>query len=234
MGKLSFLAMDEFKANMELCATDFKAREIRIRTNLIKEANEVFNEVSSLKLKSMLVKLGDNFPPEGHLYYNSENMEHLRPQIDRISDYILKHNYRIKREKNYFDDALKEKQDTIDKYCKRNGYKQTSTIGDQMQKDLYRRLGGIVIKQALEIKKLEFERTRLNAKYKMEKAMQRKKMSQLLDQCIYLNRLVEYEAIHSFQEFMRNLEEVHFKRLKEEGLIQEDGCLLYTSDAADD
>ena len=53
--------------------------------------------------------------------------------------------------------------------------------------------------------------------------MQRKKMSQLLEQCIYLNRLVEYEAIHSFQEFMRNLEEVHFKRLKEEGLIQEDG-----------
>ncbi len=223
MGKLSCIAMDEFKANMELCATDFKAREIRIRTNLIKEANEVFNEVSSLKLKSMLVKLSNNFPPEGHLYYNSENMAHLQPQIDKISDYILKHNYRIKREKNYFDDALKEKQDTIDKYCKRNGYKQTSTIGDQMQKDLYRRLGGIVIKQALEIKKLEFERTQLNAKYKMEKAMQRKKMSQLLDQCIYLNRLVEYEAIHSFQEFMRNLEEVHFKRLKEEGLIQEDG-----------
>lgn len=223
MGKLPCFAMDELKANIELCATDFKAREIRIRTNLIKETNEVFNEVSSLKLKSMIVKLSNNFPPEGRLYYNSENMAHLRPQIDKISDYILKHNYKIKREKNYFDDALKEKQDTIDKYCKRNGYKQTSTIGDQMQKDLYRRLGGIVIKQALEIKKLEFERTRLNAKYKMEKAMQRKKMSQLLDQCIYLNRLVEYEAIHSFQEFMRNLEEVHSKRLKEEGLIQEDG-----------
>ena len=223
MGKLSNIAMDEFKANIELCATDFKAREIRIRTNLIKEANEVFNEVSSLKLKSMLVKLGDNFPPEGHLYYNGENMEHLRPQIDKISDYILKHNYRIKQEKNYFDDALKEKQDTIDKYCKRNGYKQTSTIGDQMQKDLYRRIGGIVIKQALEVKKLEFERTQLNAKYKMEKAKQRQKLSQLLDQCIYLNRLVEYEAIHSFQEFMRNLEEVHFKRLKEEGLIIDDG-----------
>ena len=223
MGKLSCLAMDEFKANMELCATDFKAREIRIRTNLIKEANEVFNEVSSLKLKSMLVKLSNNFPPEGHLYYNSENMAHLQPQIDKISDYILKHNYRIKKEKSYFDDALKEKQDTIDKYCKRNGYKQTSTIGDQMQKDLYRRIGGIVIKQALEVKKLEFERTQLNAKYKMEKAKQRQKLSQLLDQCIYLNRLVEYEAIHSFQEFMRNLEEVHFKRLKEEGLIIDDG-----------
>ena len=92
-----------------------------------------------------------------------------------------------------------------------------------MQKDLYRRLGGIVIKQALEIKKLEFERTQLNAKYKMEKAKQRQKLSQLLDQCIYLNRLVEYEAIHSFQEFMRSLEEVHFKRLKEEGLIIDDG-----------
>ena len=223
MGKLSCLAMDEFKANMELCATDFKAREIRIRTNLIKEANEVFNEVSGLKLKSMLVKLSNNFPPEGHLYYNSENMAHLQPQIDKISDYILKHNYRIKKEKSYFDDALKEKQDTIDKYCKRNGYKQTSTIGDQMQKDLYRRIGGIVIKQALEVKKLEFERTQLNAKYKMEKARQRQKLSQLLDQCIYLNRLVEYEAIHSFQEFMRNLEEVHFKRLKEEGLIIDDG-----------
>lgn len=221
MGKLSGFAIDEFKANIELCATDYKAREIKIRTNLIKEANEVLSDVSSLKLKSMLLKLSNNFPPEGHLYYNAQNMEHLKSQIDKISDYILKHNENIKREKTYFDDALKEKQESIDRYCKRNGYKQVATIGDKMKNDLYRRLGGMVIKQALNVKQLEIERIKLNAKYKTQKVMQKKKLSKLLEQCAYLNNLVEYETIHSFQEFMRSLEEANYKRLKEEGLIQE-------------
>lgn len=125
--------------------------------------------------------------------------------------------------KEYFDDAVKERDDMVAHYCKRNCYKQLESVGDRMLKDLYRRIGGMVINQAIEVKKLERERTMLNAKYKMEKALQRKKISALLDKCIYLNRLVEYEAIHSFQEFMRNLEEIRYKRLKEEGLIREDG-----------
>ena len=223
IGLIPLFAMDEFKANIELCATDYEARMIRIRTNLMKETKEVFNEVSGLKLKNMIVKLGNNFPPEGHLYYNSHNMDNLRPLVDKITDYILNHNYRIKREKEYFDEALKEKEDKINSYCKRNGYKQVGSLGERMRKDLYRRLGGIIIDHALEIKIMEDERTKLNAKYKIEKALQRKKLSQLLDRCMYLNRLVEFEAINSFQEFMKNLEEVHYKRLKEEGLISEDG-----------
>ena len=223
MGKLPCFAMDEFKANMELCATDFKAREIKIRTDLMRDTKEVLNDISPLKLKSMLVKLSNNFPPDGHLYYNSENMEHLRPDIDKITNYILNHNGKIKKDKEYFDDAVKERDDMVAHYCKRNCYKQLESVGDRMLKDLYRRIGGMVINQAIEVKKLERERTMLNAKYKMEKALQRKKISALLDKCIYLNRLVEYEAIHSFQEFMRNLEEIRYKRLKEEGLIREDG-----------
>ena len=150
-------------------------------------------------------------------------MEHLRPDIDKITNYILNHNGKIKKDKEYFDDAVKERDDMVAHYCKRNCYKQLESVGDRMLKDLYRRIGGMVINQAIEVKKLERERTMLNAKYKMEKALQRKKISALLDKCIYLNRLVEYEAIHSFQEFMRNLEEIRYKRLKEEGLIREDG-----------
>ena len=223
IGKVSTKAMDFFKANLELAATDFRAREIRVRTNLTKSFNEEINDVSGLKIKSMLLGLANQFPESGHLYYNSENMQNLKSQVDNITTYIIKHNPNIQLYKDDFDELVKEKDELANSYCKRNGYnKPTESVGDKMMNDIYRRLGNIVIESARELKLKENERQKLNAKNLVEKRIQKNKLMKELDECLYLNSKVEFEIIKAFQDYMSKLEEMHIKTLIEQGILSSD------------
>ncbi|HIT62684.1 MAG TPA: hypothetical protein IAC38_04450 [Candidatus Caccovivens faecavium] len=223
MGKLSINAMKEFKLHIEECATDFRAREIKIRTSVIKSVKEELNGVSSFKLKNKLLKLADKLPPTGHTYYECQEIKNLQPFVDEIANYIFNKNINIKSYKEDFDDIVKEKDEFALNYCKRNGYKNpTQSIGDKMMKDLYRRVGNPIIEKAKEIKKEEIKRQKYNAKYKSGKIIQKKKLQSLLNQCLYLNSLVEYESIKAFQDYQRRLYEVRIKALIEQGIIIED------------
>ena len=223
IGKVSTKAMDFFKANLELAATDFRAREIRVRTNLTKSFNEEINDVSGLKIKSMLLGLANQFPESGHLYYNSEKMQNLKSQVDNITTYIIKHNPNIQLYKDDFDELVKEKDELANSYCKRNGYnKPTESVGDKMMNDVYRRLGNIVIESARELKLKENERQKLNAKNLVEKRIQKNKLMKELDECLYLNSKVEFEIIKAFQDYMSKLEEMHIKTLIEQGILSSD------------
>ena len=223
IGKVSTKAMDFFKANLELAATDFRAREIRVRTNLTKSFNEEINDVSGLKIKSMLLGLANQFPESGHLYYNSEKMQNLKSQVDNITTYIIKHNPNIQLYKDDFDELVKEKDELANSYCKRNGYnKPTESVGDKMMNDIYRRLGNIVIESARELKLKENERQKLNAKNLVEKHIQKNKLMKELDECLYLNSKVEFEIIKAFQDYMSKLEEMHIKTLIEQGILSSD------------
>lgn len=223
-GFISDNAMDFFKANLELSATDFKAREIRLRTNLTKSFNEVLQGVSGLKMKYMLLGLANQFPKDGHLFYSSENMQNLKSQVDNITNYIIKHNSNIQFYKDDFDSLIKEKDELVNSYCTRNGYdKPTQSVGDKMMTDLYnRRLGNMVIESAKDLKTKEVERLKLNAKNKVEKRLQKNKLLKELDACLYLNSKVEYEAIKAFQDYMNKLEEMHIKTLIEQGFLSSD------------
>ena len=109
-GFISNNAMDFLKANIELSATDFKAREKEIRLRLTKSVKERLNDVSGLKLKQMLLDLVNQFPERGHTFYDCDNMQKLKPNIDNISNYIISHNVDISIYKNDFDDLVEEKQ----------------------------------------------------------------------------------------------------------------------------
>ena len=56
-GYISNNAMNFLKANIELSATDFKAREKETRLRLTKSVKERLNDVSGLKLKQILLDL---------------------------------------------------------------------------------------------------------------------------------------------------------------------------------
>ena len=158
--------MDFLKANIELSATDFKAREKEIRLRLTKSVKERLNDVSGLQLKQMLLDLANQFPEQGHTFYDSDNMQKLKPNIDNISNYIISHNVDISIYKNDFDDLVNEKQKLVDSYCKRNGApKPQQNLSERYTKDLYRRLGNLVIESAKSLKGQEIERLKLNAKY---------------------------------------------------------------------
>lgn len=224
IGMLSKQSLREFKLNLELSATDYKAREIRIRTNLTRSVKEELNGLSTTKLRSMLLNLADVLPKEGHTYYECEQMQRLKPIVDSISNYIISKNENIMFYKEDFDSIVKEKDDLTLQYYKRNHLTTpTQSVGDKMQKDLYRRLGNMVIEKSKQLKLDEVERLKLDARYRAEKQMQKKKYLAQLQECLYLSDKFAYETIKSFQDFIRNLEEVHIKRLKEEGIIQDDG-----------
>lgn len=147
-------------------------------------------------------------------------MEKLHSKIDYISNYIINHDKNILSYKLDFDDICKEKDEMIKNYCRRNDCKYpTESVGDKMMKDLYRRLGNIIIQKAKEVKFAEIERLKLDARYRYQKQMQRKKLLKLFDECIYLSMKCSYEAIKAFQDFMRKLEEIHIKQLIEEGVL---------------
>ena len=91
-----------------------------------------------------------------------------------------------------------------------------------MLSDLYRRVGNIIIIKAKEIKKEEVERLRFNAKNKVEKRLQKQKLSRMLYECLYLNEKVEYEMIKAFQDYQKKLSEMEIKTLIEQGFINAD------------
>lgn len=222
-GYISNNAMDFLKANIELSATGFKAREKEIRLRLTKSVKERLNNVSGLKLKQMLLDLANQFPEQGHTFYDSDNMRKLKPNIDNISNYIISHNVDITIYKNDFDDLVSEKQKLVDSYCKRNGVdKPQQNLSEKYTKDLYRRLGNLVIESAKSLKGQEIERLKLNAKYVVQKRMQKDKLWKELEHCMYLNLKCEYEAIKCFQDYMKKLEEMRIKTLIDEGYLSSD------------
>lgn len=228
IGKLSNKGINEFKANIELCATDFKAREIKIRTKCLKNINENLRELSSLKLKSKLVNLGYKLPKNGHTYYDCENMKNLKNIIDDITNYIINKNEKVKKYKEDFDELVKEKDELLINYCSRNKIKKPyKSVGDKMKGDLFNRIGNIVIEKAKLLKSNEIERLKLNAKIKTEKILQKKKLSRMLNECFYLNNIIEYEAIKSFQKFLSKLEEMRIKNMIEQGLIIDQNNEMY-------
>ena len=184
-GYISNNAMDFLKANIELSATNFKAREKEIRLRLTKSVKERLNDISGLKLKQMLLDLANQFPEQGHTFYDCDNMQKLKPNIDNISNYIISHNVDISIYKNDFDDLVGEKQKLVDNYCKRNGVDNPQqNLSEKYTKDLYRRLGNLVIVSAKSLKSQEIERLKLNAKYVVQKRMQKDKLWKELVHCM--------------------------------------------------
>ena len=222
-GYISNNAMDFFKTNIELSVTDFKAREKEIRLRLTKSVKERLNDISGLKLKQMLLDLANQFPKQGHTFYDCDNMQRLKPNIDNISNYIISHNNGIAIYKNDFDDLVEEKQKVVDSYCKRNDApKPQQNLSEKYTKDLYRRLGNLVIESAKELKTQEIERLKLNAKYIVQKRVQKDKLWKELEHCMCLNSKCEYEAIKCFQDYMKKLEEMRIKTLIDEGYLSSD------------
>ncbi len=218
-GKLSKTAILEFKAHLELAATDFKARERRNRQLIRQYASEQLNENMGLILNNKLLSLASRFPKKGSIAYASENMASLRPEIDGITTYLINKSKSSKVAYEDFIDLARYKDERFESYCKRNRCKQPFSFEKKYKQDIYRRLGNIVIDYAFKIKQMDNERLKLNASIRKEKLMQKKKLAKQFDECLRLANQFEFEVMSAFQEFMDKLDQANFHRLVEEGVI---------------
>ncbi len=218
-GKLSKTAILEFKAHLELAATDFKARERRNRQLIQEYVNEQLNENMGLILNNKLLSLANKFPKKGSIAYASENMSSLRSEIDSITSYLITKSKFSKVAYEDFIDLARYKDERFESYCKRNRCKQPFSFEKKYKQDIYRRLGNTLIDYAFKIKQMDDQRLKLNASVRREKLMQKKKLAKQLNESLRLANQFEYEVMSAFQEYMQRLDEAKFSRLVEEGII---------------
>lgn len=217
ISKLSKTAILNFKPQIKLAVTDFKAREILARKQLQEHTKEQLRESSGRIINNKLLALANKFPPTGSLAYSSSNMQFLKPAIDSITNYLIKKSNPAKEAKEDFINLAKYKDEMFESYCKRNHCKKPYTFEKKYMQDIYRRLGNIIIDYAKQVKKTDCERLMLNAKFRKQKIQQKNKLWSEVKECFYLADKFAYETIKTFQDHMDKLEELRYKNLVEQG-----------------
>lgn len=220
IGKLSKTAIQEFKANLELSATDFKAREIKNRQIVTKAITEELRAKSGLVINTKLLNLASKIDKLDNTFYSSKDMLPYRAEIDSITTYLLDKSSVAKSAYNEFIDQAKYKDEMFEHYCKRNHFEQPYTFERTYTQDIYRRLGNEVINYAKKIKSLDDERLKFNAKIRSQKYAQKNNLFKQLDECLRLSAEFDKEAIKAFDDFMRKLDEVRYRTLVEERDIE--------------
>ena len=217
-GYIDIDAINQFKIDIEkyFISRNFNIFENRKEiTNLLKKS---FNDGAYMnKINKLIIVL----PVKGRLSYDSENMAEHRPMIDNIVKSIIVSNPELKRKVSDFEHIL-SKRDTelLKAYAKIKVDCSDKLLYEKCMKDLYRRLGNIVILAAKDIKtkqnKFNYEtRNRLILKH-----IEKKKRKILINKCMQLNDLVNKEIVNAFAEYRERLEEANYKRLREEGYLE--------------
>ena len=216
IGKLPLPAILECKANLEFSATDYKARMRANRLLIEEHTKERLRQKSGLVLQSKLLSLAEHFPKSGHLYYHSENMASLRPEIDSITNYLIKKNFELQCAFADFKELAKEKDEKFAHYCKRNKVKQPYSFEKKYTQDIYRRIGNKVIIAALNIRDSNAKRLKLNAQIKSQKYAQKKGLFDQIVECMEISKKVDFEIMRAFQDYMEKLESIRYSQLVEQ------------------
>lgn len=221
-GPVSLYSIERAKIDTENCLMQTSTMIANKRKELTKEFNEALSnkrirgEIVS-KMKKIIILL----PASGRLAYDSDNMMFVKNKINNLVDNIIKQDDIVCATYRTFLTLLREKDESIKRMCEASKINPNKVVlYDKYTQDLYRRLGNQTIKSILkirnEMKMLEYSTNNRLAK----KRIQRRKMDCLLQESLYLNELVQKEAMQYFQEHMRVLKEMEIKVLIEQGIIQ--------------
>lgn len=220
IGKLSNVAMQEFRANLELSATDFKAIEIKNRQTLKQAIVDELRAKSGFVINNKLLSLGSKIYDIEKCYYSSNDIAPFRAEIDDITTYLINKSSVATSAYNEFIEQAKYKDELFANYCKRNHCKQPFTFERKYMKDIYRRLGNEVLHYAVRIKAMDIRRLKLNASYKSQKYAQKKSLFRQLNECLKASVEFDKETMKAFDDYLKKLDEVRYKTLVEEEYIE--------------
>lgn len=169
------------------------------------------------KMKELILLI----PTTGRVSYDSDNMLFMKNKINYLVDLIIKQDKKVNATYETFMTFLLDKDSSIRRMCK--SYKinpEKVVFMEKYKTDMYRRLGNIVIKNAINIR-TQLRRLDFQTKNRLaQKRIRRRKNEYILQESLYLADKVQYEAMSYFQEHMKVLEEMRIKVLIEQGLIQ--------------
>ena len=142
-------------------------------------------------------------------------MASLRPEIDSITNYLIKKNFELQCAFADFKDLAKEKDEKFAHYCKRNKVKQPYSFEKKYTQDIYRRIGNKIIIAALNIRDSNAKRLKLNAQIKSQKYAQKKGLFDQIVECMEISKKVDFEIMRAFQDYMEKLESIRYSQLVE-------------------
>lgn len=211
-------AINNFKIEIEKHFLNRRFDIVAHRQEIVKKTENYINFGAYMNKINKLIFI---LPEKGRISYDSENMAQHRQIVDSIVHTIINSNKELKDKTDKFLTILSRRDNELLKaYSKIKVDCSDRLLCDKCVKDLYRRLGNVVIRAAIDIRskqnKLNYEtNNRLIKKY-----IEKRKRKILLNKCMQLNDLVNREIISAFAEYRDKLEESNYKRLQEEGFIE--------------
>ncbi len=205
-GKLRQAGIDDFKIAIENHYSELSACVKEKRKTLLSKASHAISQTPHGALNTLLTALYEQIPETGRIGYDSENMASGRKLADDITTCLLKTNPILKNEYAMFCYELMRRDEQILEFCRKQKISNAEDflVGDKTVNDLYRRLGNMVIRRALELKR---QRKKTEQTAIGRKRYHGKTVLQTFCDAAYWNAVYEEEAIRLFEDFREKLEE---------------------------
>ena len=216
-GNIPLRAINDVKSSIEirlLKLVDDVYSNRNLLTHQIKEKTLLGDYMKHIKLLVGVV------PIKGRISYDSDNMRVYQPQINKIIRAIIKSDKGAYEKYQEFDRILTKRDNELMRVYSQLKLDFTDKLlRDKCIKDLYRRLGNIVLKNVKQIRKDQLKTERETNNRLVRKHIEKRKRQLLLKRCVQLNEMVNREIVNSFQDYLRRLEQANYKRLQEEGYL---------------
>ena len=216
-GNIPLRAINDVKSSIEirlLKLVDDVYSNRNLLTHRIKEKTLLGDYMKHIKLLVGVV------PIKGRISYDSENMRVYQPQINKIIRAIIKSDKGVYEKYQEFDRILTKRDNELMRVYSQLKLDFTDKLlRDKCIKDLYRRLGNIVLKNVKQIRKDQLKTERETNNRLVRKHIEKRKRQLLLKRCVQLNEMVNREIVNSFQDYLKRLEQANYKRLQEEGYL---------------
>lgn len=216
-GKIRTECFDVLKMDIEKYYLQPVESLKRVRKLLTEEARTVTDNRYVLSrsndLKRLLRKLYEEIPYESRIAYESENMSGCRDTVNSIVSYILSNG-----ENSFAYQILSDEIDRYDgkliKLCEEHkiGNIDGQLLGEKFQKDLYRRMGNIVIKEVLKKRLDEIQKSREIRHAKARQKHHTDSLAYCLQKSAEIAEQADEEARDCFEEYIRKLEEAEIER----------------------
>lgn len=192
----------------------------RVRELLTDRAKTVMAEpytAYSSTLKRLVRELYGKIPYEGKTAYESENMASCRDTVNMITNCILKNGFYAQQYEK-LSQELAARDDGILRLCERNKIRNPENYlyAEKFQRDLFRRMGNVVIKEILAKRRAEIMKVQ---NFRHAKARQKIYRDSLID-CV-LDAMViaakaDEEAAECLEQFREKLELAEIERQLEQ------------------
>lgn len=227
-GRINENLLDRFKVNLECRLTDVAFNLKQSRRALTQAQKKSLNTAKTdgndfeRGLRKRLLNLYRVLPTEGRVSYNSLNMAPLRGQIRAVVNYIVKSDKGVRSAFERFGSDCAERDYKVRQICERQKIEDFTPylIEDKYSEDVYRRLGDMVIKAALAVKRKQELIQKKSRSHARKKRVEKQHRKFLLNIAMTLSRDVIREAVDIFEEYRRKLANAEYGRLIEEGEIQ--------------